>query len=203
MTEIKKTRSEIKREAIVNAAKKAFIEHGVQGTSMDKLSELAQVSKRTVYNHFATKEALVMHIMSELWRKATMQVDIQYSSEQALETQLAKILLAEAEMFSSKEYIDLSRVAFGYFFYNQDALDKEIKKFSAQETTLYKWLESAVADGRLKPVDLEFANGQLHNLIKGSCFWPLLINSKASVTQQQVEMITKESAAMFISHYKA
>ena len=203
MAEIKKTRSEIKREAIVNAAKKAFIEHGVQSTSMDKLSELAQVSKRTVYNHFATKEALVMHILSDLWRQATTQIDIQYSPQQPLQDQLAQILAAEAEMFSSKQYIDLSRVAFGYFFYNPEELEKEMAKYSARETTLYKWLEAAVSDDKLRQLDFEFANGQLHSLIKGSCFWPLLMNSNYTVSKDKIQFIAAESAAMFINYYMA
>ncbi|MDB1123520.1 TetR/AcrR family transcriptional regulator [Vibrio algarum] len=83
---------------------------------MDKISELAQVSKRTVYNHFETKEALVMHIMSEMWRKSTIQPDFKYIPNTPLHDQLSSILLAEAKMFSSKENLELSRVAFGHFF---------------------------------------------------------------------------------------
>ncbi|MFA0698755.1 TetR/AcrR family transcriptional regulator, partial [Vibrio sp. 10N.222.49.C9] len=49
---MKKTRSELKREAILTAAKQSFLEFGVKNTSMDKLASLANVSKRTVYNHF-------------------------------------------------------------------------------------------------------------------------------------------------------
>ncbi|ENK2095788.1 TetR family transcriptional regulator, partial [Vibrio vulnificus] len=43
MIEKKKTRSEEKREAILTAAKQAFLEFGVQNTSMDKLAALAGV----------------------------------------------------------------------------------------------------------------------------------------------------------------
>lgn len=198
----KKTRSEIKREAIVIAAKHAFIEHGVQATSMDKLSELAQVSKRTVYNHFATKETLVMHILSELWRQATTQIDVQYNSELPLQQQLVDILTAEAKMFSSDEHINLSRVAISYFFYEADALEKEMAKFSAHETTLYKWIEAAIADKKLKPVDLEFANMQLHSLVKGRCFWPLLINANQRISDDEIEFVVTQSAAMFIQYYQ-
>jgi len=63
MTEKGKTRSELKREAIIEAARRAFEEFGVQGTSMDKLAEMAGVSKRTVYNHFASKEELYAAVL--------------------------------------------------------------------------------------------------------------------------------------------
>lgn len=201
MLEIKKTRSELKREAIINAAKKAFIKDGVKSTSMDKISELAQVSKRTVYNHFETKEALVMHIMSEMWRKSTIQPDFKYLPNTPLHDQLSSILLAEAKMFSSKENLELSRVAFGHFFYNPEALQKEMGKLSARETTLFQWLEAAVEDNKLKPMDFEFANGQLHNMIKGHCFWPLLLNIGHIIEHEKLENIADETAAMFLSHY--
>jgi TetR/AcrR family transcriptional regulator of autoinduction and epiphytic fitness len=201
MSEVRKTRSELKREAIVSAAKAAFIENGVQGTSMDKISELAQVSKRTVYNHFETKEILVMHIMAELWRKSTIQPDFEYVHEVPLLDQLSAILLAESKMFSSQENLNLSRVAFGHFLYNPDALQKEMIKFTAQETTLYKWIEAAVADKKLKPLDVEFANSQLHNAIKGHCFWPLLLNPCSIIESEKLLSIANETAAMFLSHY--
>lgn len=202
MVENKKTRSEIKREAIVHAAKKAFIESGVQGTSMDKISELAQVSKRTVYNHFATKEDLVMFIVSDMWRRMTTQIDIVYSNELPLKEQLESILTAEAKMFSSAENINLSRVVIGYFFYKPDAMDKTMTMFSARETTLYKWLEAAVADKKLKELDFEFANSQLHHLLKGSCFWPLMLNTNQSITEDELVFVASEAAAMFINHYQ-
>lgn len=201
MPEVKKTRSELKREAIIDAAKKAFIKDGVKNTSMDRISELAQVSKRTVYNHFETKEVLVMHIMSEMWRKSTIQPNFEYLTDMPLKDQLSAILLAEAKMFSSKENLDLSRVAFGHFFYNPEALQKEMGKFSARETTLFQWLEAAVEDNKLKPMDYEFANSQLHNMIKGYCFWPLLLNIGSIIEDEKLENITKETAAMFLSHY--
>lgn len=202
MAEKKRTRSEIKRDAIVSAAKQAFVEFGVQGTSMDKLSELAQVSKRTVYNHFENKEVLVMHIMEEMWRKSTTSINIQYKADVPLHQQLKAILLAEATMIAAKENIDLSRVAFGHFFYNPEAMQKEMRKFSARETTLYKWLEAAISDRKIKQIDVDFANNQLHSMIKGHCFWPLLLGSCQDIEAESLDFISAETAAMFLSHYQ-
>jgi|TARA_B100000676_G_C17445018_1_gene516105 TetR/AcrR family transcriptional regulator of autoinduction and epiphytic fitness len=69
-----RTLSDLKREAIIQAATQAFQEFGVKGASMDKLAELANVSKRTVYNHFSTKEDLVMHLVTEQWQSAIMNI---------------------------------------------------------------------------------------------------------------------------------
>jgi TetR/AcrR family transcriptional regulator, mexJK operon transcriptional repressor len=47
-----------KREAILEAANKVFLEVGFGAASMDSIANAAQVSKQTVYNHFGSKEEL-------------------------------------------------------------------------------------------------------------------------------------------------
>jgi AcrR family transcriptional regulator len=48
-----------KREAIVQAAIAEFRTHGFEATSVDKVAARAEVSKRTLYNHFPSKDAVV------------------------------------------------------------------------------------------------------------------------------------------------
>jgi len=55
-----------KREQIVQAARKLFLESGYETTSMDALATEANVSKRTVYSYFANKEELFSAIMQTL-----------------------------------------------------------------------------------------------------------------------------------------
>jgi AcrR family transcriptional regulator len=47
------------RERILSASQRLFREQGINRTGMDQLCELAQVSKRTAYQHFAGKDELV------------------------------------------------------------------------------------------------------------------------------------------------
>lgn len=47
------------RERVLAAAHHLFREQGISATSMDQLSEVAQVSKRTAYQHFGNKDELV------------------------------------------------------------------------------------------------------------------------------------------------
>jgi AcrR family transcriptional regulator len=47
------------RERIVGAAQRLFREQGINGTGMDQLCASAEVSKRTLYQHFAGKDELV------------------------------------------------------------------------------------------------------------------------------------------------
>jgi TetR/AcrR family transcriptional repressor of mexJK operon len=56
-------RSARKRRGILEAATSTFLRNGYLGTSMDEIARLAEVSKQTVYKHFADKESLFVEIV--------------------------------------------------------------------------------------------------------------------------------------------
>lgn len=201
--EQKRSRSELKRQAILEAAKRAFLEHGVQGTSMDMLAAMAEVSKRTVYNHFESKEALVMSLMSELWQQAKHQLSATYDPEAPLHRQLCSLIEAEIAIICSPEHIELNRVALGHFFYHPEALKQEVEKLSANESAIVRWIRAARDDGRLQPLDARTGGEQIHSLIKGNCFWPQLLQIAPILNDHQRHELAERTAAMFLSHYQA
>lgn len=50
-------------EKVLNAALNLFAERGIEATSMDAISQASGVSKATIYNHWADKEALLLEVM--------------------------------------------------------------------------------------------------------------------------------------------
>jgi AcrR family transcriptional regulator len=50
-------------EKVLNAALKLFAERGIEATSMDAIAQASAVSKATIYNHWADKEALLLEVM--------------------------------------------------------------------------------------------------------------------------------------------
>ena len=58
-------RSARKRQAILDAATDVFLRDGYLGTNMDEIAALSEVSKQTVYKHFASKEALFIEIVEQ------------------------------------------------------------------------------------------------------------------------------------------
>lgn len=53
-----RNKSQRKRQLIVEAASELFVAKGFNATSMDRIAQLAGVSKQTVYSHFGNKEEL-------------------------------------------------------------------------------------------------------------------------------------------------
>ncbi|MGH8410894.1 MAG: TetR/AcrR family transcriptional regulator, partial [Pseudomonas sp.] len=100
-----------KREAIVAAAIAEFRDNGFEVTSMDKIAATAGVSKRTVYNHFPSKEELFAEILHQLWASSVAQLDVSYASDRPLREQLRGLLQAKMTMMSDANFLDLARVA--------------------------------------------------------------------------------------------
>ena len=66
MAEYKERDKSKKRAVIINGAEDVFLSMGYELASMDKIAAKAGVSKRTVYNHFASKENLFEVIVDNL-----------------------------------------------------------------------------------------------------------------------------------------
>ena len=58
-----RTRSSEAHEKVLRAALDLFAERGIDATSMDAIAQASGVSKATIYNHWADKQALLMGVM--------------------------------------------------------------------------------------------------------------------------------------------
>jgi AcrR family transcriptional regulator len=54
------------RERILGASQRLFRTQGINNTGMDQLCAVAQVSKRTAYQHFASKDELIAEYLGQL-----------------------------------------------------------------------------------------------------------------------------------------
>ena len=201
MPETQPTRSERKRQAVLEAARTAFRENGVDGTSMDALAARAGVSKRTVYHHFPSKQALVRQLMSEMWEKGQKQIRVKYDGNKPLEPQLLTLVGAEIELACNAEYLGLLRVAIGHLFYSPEDLQGEVDLLLERDTALSRWLAAARDDGRLDIDDAEFAATQLLNLVRGACFWPQVMGMAPIPDRDRQRFLADETLAMFLARY--
>jgi AcrR family transcriptional regulator len=53
------------RERVLEAAARLFIREGVHAVGVDRLAQEAQVSKRSIYQHFESKDAIVADMLQE------------------------------------------------------------------------------------------------------------------------------------------
>ena len=62
----RRRRSEGKKTAILDAAETLFVTDGYERTTVDAVAARADVSKRTVYNHFSDKEVIFLQVFSRV-----------------------------------------------------------------------------------------------------------------------------------------
>lgn len=110
------SRTERKRQAILEAAAEIFLRHGFLGTSMDEVAARAAVSKQTVYKQFASKETLFVAIVRSMTDPAAGRVQGEMRDPHDRE-QLAAELLAYAErqlaIVMTPRLMQLRRVVIG------------------------------------------------------------------------------------------
>lgn len=201
MTEAKKTRSELKRADIIDGAQRAFKQFGVENTSMDKVAEMAQVSKRTVYNHFESKEVLVTHIIRHIWATTIVAYDVVYQPSRDIKQQLFELVLNEITFSQKEEFFELIRVAINYTFFGPDEFRNEINQFFKQDTALIRWLRAANNDHQFTDMDPIKANDQIMGLLKGESFWPQILRFEAPLNDQQCRDLATQTVELMWCRY--
>ncbi|PPU68426.1 TetR/AcrR family transcriptional regulator [Xanthomonas pisi] len=190
-----------KRHAIVEAAIAEFRQHGFEATSMDRVAATAGVSKRTVYNHFPSKDALFGEILRRLWQRSAEAVSLAYRRDQSLRTQLTQLLQQKLRLLDDAAFIDLSRVAIAEGMHSPERARALLAQLGSKEEGTTTWLRAALADGRLVEVDPEFASQQLQALVKGFAFWPQLAMGQPPLSPAQQAQVAESAVEMFLRLY--
>lgn len=191
-----------KREAIIQAAISEFRAHGFEITSMDKIAATAGVSKRTVYNHFPSKEELFAEILNQLWARIIAEPSVRYDREQPLHEQLRQMLREKVQMMADENFLTLARVAIAATIHSPERAQNMIERMGEREEGLTVWIRAAQADGRLKPVNPEFAAHQVQGLLKAFAFWPQISLGRAALDPDAQNAVAESALEMFLALYQ-
>lgn len=193
-----------KREAIIQAAIAEFRAHGFDAASMDKIAARAEVSKRTVYNHFPSKDELFAQILVQLWESCAEQPGAAYSRERPLREQLREAMQAKMRMLNDANFIDLARVAIAATIHSPERAQEMIARLGEREEDqgLASWIRAAQADGRLKTVDAALAAHLLEGLLKSSAFWPQVAMGQPPLSLAMQLEVVDSAADMFLARYE-
>jgi TetR/AcrR family transcriptional regulator of autoinduction and epiphytic fitness len=191
-----------KREAIIQAAIAEFRANGFDITSMDKIAATAGVSKRTVYNHFPSKEELFAEILNQLWARLTAEKETPYQAGLALRDQLRPLLMAKLRMLGDDNFLDLARVAIAATIHSPERAQDMVARLGEREESLTVWIRAAQADGRLKAVDPAFAAQQVQGLLKSFAFWPQVSMGLPGLSADMQGSVVESALDMFLACYQ-
>ena len=190
-----------KRAAILDAAVVEFRQSGYEATSMDRIAASAGVSKRTVYNHFPSKEALFAQILQQLWDRSVDGLDLAYRADRPLREQLLELVKQKLRLLHDPNFTDLARVAIAAGIHSPERAQEMVARMGDREEGLTAWIRAAAADGRLKTKDPLFASMQLQGLVKGFAFWPQIAMGQPPLTSAQQKQVAEAAVDMFLAYY--
>lgn len=190
-----------KREAIVAAAIAAFRAGGFDATSMDQIAATAAVSKRTVYNHFPSKEALFAEILLQLWQQSAAAPDLPYAAGQALRPQLLAIVEQKMAMLSEGSFIDLARVALAETIHAPERASGIVARMNDKDVGVPAWIRAAQQDGRLRAADPGFAMHLLLGPVKTFAFWPQVTLGQPALDGPGQAQVCAAAVDMFLGYY--
>ncbi|WP_266170494.1 TetR/AcrR family transcriptional regulator [Dyella subtropica] len=190
-----------KRAAIIEAAIDEFRAAGYEATSMDRIAARAGTSKRTVYNHFPSKETLFAEILRQLWEASIAGEELSYRADRPLRDQLLELLAQKLRLLNDEAFASLARVAIAAGIHSTERARDMVARMGEREEGLTVWVRAAAADGRLKAKDPVFASHQLQGMVKGFAFWPQITLGQPPLSAKEQKRVAESAVDMFLAYY--
>ncbi|MEM7598076.1 MAG: TetR/AcrR family transcriptional regulator [Pseudomonadota bacterium] len=188
-----------KRDQIIEAAVAEFQEKGFAAASMDRISAKAEVSKRTVYKHFESKENLFRSIVAILSERISDSLNIQYQSGVPIRDQLTELAWAEGRLLISPDVMSMARMVVSETLRNPELAAETQGKIDST-SSITEMMRAATEDGQLNIADPEGAADEFLALIKSKAFWPVLFGADI-VTEAEMAAIVESCVSMILSRY--
>ena len=168
---------------------------------MDSIAAAAQVSKRTVYNHFVSKDVLFAEILTQILDRNGASREVAYQPDKPLRAQLVELLRLKVATMAERRFLDFSRVAIGEVIRGPENVHALFARLAEREADVCSWIHSAQEDGKLKECDQLFAAALLQGPIKAVAFWPQVLAGAATLSPSiQVELVDT-AVDMFLSRF--
>ena len=197
----KKRDTSKKRESILDAALEGFIAEGYEHASMDRIAEIAGASKRTVYNHFSSKEELFLEVVGRMFDEAYELKQIPYDPDRELDEQLTEFVDAKIAVAQIPGWMGMMKNFFSLSGSNPELIRQVMTQVEAEEDTLATWFEAAAADGRVEIPDAKMVSALFWAMVGGVFFWPLLMSGP--IKQKQAKLIKSEIVRLFLNSYSS
>ncbi|WP_083237313.1 TetR/AcrR family transcriptional regulator [Burkholderia singularis] len=192
-----------KRDQILDAATRVFLQYGYEGTSMDRVAAESGAARRTLYNQFESKEALFEAMIARIWASFPV-FDITRDEESLHDPRLGLTRLGHAV---SEFWIPPSAVAF------LRMVIAEGSRFPGLTNTFFEKGKApamgAVADyigalakrGLISVKNPKLAARQFLGLIDEPLLWVRVVGLEETYTRQERDLVVQNAVDMFLGFY--
>jgi len=168
-------RSLNKRNAMLDAGIAELAEQGLAGTSMESIATRAEVSKRTLYKHFPSKEAVFEAVLLLLIERVAPLGKLHFDKKRNFAEQLQEIAGQEMQLICDPDFIRLSRVLMVECMRSEQRSRTLMAQFGEKEHGLFGWFSEAGKAGKLGKLDPRATADTFVAMLKSSTYWHSVI----------------------------
>jgi TetR/AcrR family transcriptional repressor of mexJK operon len=191
-----------KKQAVLQAALRLFLEQGFGATSMDAIAREAGVSKATLYAHVKSKEELFAAITSTCAQQlVATQAAFEHASD--IRTALLRFARDHVALLLSPEGSAMYRIVIaeaprfpelGRAFYENGP--------AIRLGALARYLQQANTQGEIKVDDVQLAAGEFVALIGGTLHLRAMLGHAAEITAAEQEVVVEHAVDTFLRAYR-
>lgn len=199
-----KTKTEAKRQAILQAAAAVFREVGFERASMSEIRARVGGSKATLYNYFPSKEKLFFEVMYQATERAL--VDITATLDPEAEDVRQELLRFGQKLLPalySPAAIALRRVVIAES--GQSDIGRVVFEGATlpMEKHVAEFLRRAMKRGSLRSADAKIAAMQLLSLLESELLQRVLLGVEVSLKPDALKANVRRAVEVFLSGYQA
>jgi AcrR family transcriptional regulator len=190
-----------KRAAILEAALEAFLEHGYECTSLQRIAKMAGISTGTLFNHFKSKSMLFGEIMEHFWEGEPGQNKPKLPKGQP-EQALLETGRNYARLLSGQHTLALFRVIIAEAPRFPELGQSLFERGKAPYLNrLHGYLSEEVQAGTLTIEDIPLSARQFLGMINDVIFWPRMMLTNYKISDDEIERAIQEAALTFMARY--
>ena len=198
-----KTKTEAKRQAILQAAAEVFREVGFERASMSEIRSRIGGSKATLYNYFPSKEKLFFEVMYQAKELELGAITAGLDPEAAdVKQELLRFGQKLLPALYSPDAIAIRRLAIA------ESAHSDIGKVVYEGATLpiekqvAEFLRRAMKRGSLRSADAKIAAIQLLSLLESELLQRMLLGIELSVKPESLRASVRRAVEVFLSGYQ-
>lgn len=195
--------------AILDAARRLFLDAGYDGVNLDQVGRAAGVSRQTVYNQFGSKDAVFRAVVDRHWEAIRTEVaavsapslDSVTNAEDVLR-QFARSLL---RFVNETDQIAFTRLVIAESRHLPWIAEAFYQAGKAPLVAAFAAVLAQLTERRFLTCDrAEFAARQFMGLIQEFVIWPGVMGVQGKAADAPADaVVVDEAVAMFLARYRA
>lgn len=194
-------RTEKKRKDIIEAAVEEFRQYGFEGARTTRIAKSAEVSSRTLYNHFPTKDALFDEIVEIIIAETGAIQSAPFDPERPVREQLVQSLEDYIAAITDERYLGLNRMAMTEYLRDLELAQRVFARAEMSNNPVRSIVAGAVQSGQLEEVEPNYATELLTAGAKAFFFWPKFLIGADN--EDGSTAIIEDCVDMFLMKYQA